>query len=361
MRSQEAVPVAAEIQEIESEAELASAAEASFSRTLNEVQSQASGQSIAIALQALEREAKASRDLLQSYLARYGDASAPEDLDGVPSKATIVSRVDASIKPSLPKHGPMSTLAVGTTALFGQRRAALQIRPPAKDARRSEAAAARLKGRTRARVGPVLKSFDALLNQVRAGSAGIAPRSVLVAPVSTGVDATDEAIRIARALVSGKHRVVLVDLARGAAAVSGRLGLPRAPGFTDLAAGRADFEDVVYLDEETPLQIIPAGNPTVKGDGNETKRIADILEALAQAYDCLVLHGDRATASMFEPLLEGRLQVVVAVLAPGESAKGEDRSLAEFAAFGCSVVPYAQAEAECRSRRSGLFGHAAPI
>jgi hypothetical protein len=239
-----------------------------------------------------------------------------------------------------------------------QRRAALQTRDLARDARRKDAVPSKPGS---GRVGPVLKSLDAVLNHVRARSVGSIPRTVLVAPVSTEIDATDEAIRIARALLSGKQRGVLVDLARGATAVSGRLGLSRAPGFTDLAAGRVGFEDVVQVDDETPLQVIPAGNPTVKADGNQTDSVARIFEALAQAYDFIVLHVDPETARRLEPALDGRLQVVVAILAPGDSAKGGDRTLAEFTAFGCSVVPYEQGGGERRSGRSGLFGRAAAI
>jgi len=57
---------------LENEAEVASARETSLRNSLNEVKSQASSQSEAeIKLRALEREAKANRDLHESYLARY--------------------------------------------------------------------------------------------------------------------------------------------------------------------------------------------------------------------------------------------------------------------------------------------------
>ncbi len=189
----------------------------------------------------------------------------------------------------------------------------------ARDTRRKEPAPAKI---GTGRVGPVLKSLDAVLNHVRARSAGSTPRIILVAPVSAEIDATDEAIRIARALLSGKQRGVLVDLTRGSAAVSGRLGLPRAPGFTDLAAGRASFEDVVQIDDETALQVIPAGNPTVKAEGDETDTVARIFAALAQAYDFMVLHVDPDTARKLAPALEGRPQVVVAVLAARRKRQG---------------------------------------
>ena len=104
---------------LENEAEVASARETSLRSSLNEVKSQASGQSEAkIKLRALEREAKAQRDLLESYLARYRDASARHDMGAVPAQATIVSRAHASILPSFPKRGPLSLLVAVATLLL---------------------------------------------------------------------------------------------------------------------------------------------------------------------------------------------------------------------------------------------------
>ena len=104
---------------LENEAQIASAREASLRGSLNDVKTQASGLSEAeIKLRALEREAKAQRDLLESYLARYRDASARHDMGAVPAQATIVSRAHASILPSFPKRGPISLLVAVATALL---------------------------------------------------------------------------------------------------------------------------------------------------------------------------------------------------------------------------------------------------
>ena len=104
---------------LENEAEVASARESSLRGSLNEVKTQASGQSDAeVKLRALEREAKAQRDLLESYLARYRDASARHDMGSVPAQATIVSRAHASLLPSFPKRGSLSLLVAVATALL---------------------------------------------------------------------------------------------------------------------------------------------------------------------------------------------------------------------------------------------------
>ena len=208
------------------------------------------------------------------------------------------------------------------------------------------------------KVGPVLKSLDAVLNHILASGKGSAPRAVLVAGVSAKVDATAEAIQIARSLVARREQVALVDLTCGPSAVSGPLGLPRAPGFTDLAAGRAGFEDVVRIDADTPLQVITTGNPKVKGKGEETHRFARVFEALTQAYDCVVLHADREAVRKLTPALKFELPVMVAVLPAGAGAKSATEDLRDFSALGCPVLVYEQ---NGKEPRSGLLNRVAAI
>ena len=517
---------------LENEAQVASARESSLRKSLNDVKTQASGMSDAeIQLRALEREAKANRDLLESYLARYQDASARHDMGSVPAQAAIVSRAHASLLPSFPKRLPMTLLATLAAALLAiayilarelmggtspvsmrdtepslrappvqpaaartsRARPARQAEPPPQPAHAAAPPAAAsvavstpgaiiaeppaapvdaveksnppsaprvrpkwLKGtemktaepaakapevkqqsstagifqRARqafrkgdaqsqpespfntddattidtgtaeavelpstrpndlrhylqqrvaasrrepspqsqrpiaprpskagnGRIGPVLKSLDAVLNHVVAAAKGEAPRALLVASASPKADAAAEAIEIARGFVARRERVVLVDLTRSASAVSGALGLPRAPGFTDLLAGRAGFEDVVRIDPETALQVIPAGNPTIKSDGDEVARFGRLFDALTKAYDCVVLHADYEAAKKLKPALRLELPVMVAVLPRGASAKGGQEDLSEFVRLGCPIVVYEQ---DGKRVRSGFLGRVA--
>ena len=547
---------------LENEAEIARARETSLRSSLNEVKSQASGQSGAkIKLRALEREAKAQRDLLESYLARYRDASARHDMGAVPAQAAIVSRAHASILPSFPKRGPLSLVVAVATLLLGfayvltreligapaearapapvaeprlrERRRAppmepavapaaasaspqpiIPVQPPApmqpaaetppkaepavatlskveqkkagpnvrparqvelplpNEARAASVAAmasamqpkrpaipletveskaastpsaagflerlrrglapsgemeapspqasggwlARIrpsrpseegkeasmptpapmrgnmpvlrtndlrhylnqrlaasaaeaandslsKGAAPAKtgsdkVGPVLKSIDAVLNHILASGKEGAPRALLVAGASSKVDATAEAIEIARALVAKREQVVLVDLTRGPASISGALGMPRVPGLIDLIAKRACFEDVVMVDSDTSLQVIPAGNPILAISDDENERFNRLCDALTQTYDCVVLHADREAVRQLTPALKFELPVVVAVLPAGAGASDAKTDLTDFSALGCPVLVYEQSGKKPRSR---LFERAAAV
>jgi Mrp family chromosome partitioning ATPase len=208
------------------------------------------------------------------------------------------------------------------------------------------------------KIAPGLKSLDGVLNHILASTKGGAPRAVLVAGVIPKADATQEAIRIARSLVARGEQVVLVDLTRGASAVSGPLGLPRAPGLTDLAAGRASFDDVIRIDADTPLQVITAGNPAVRGTGEELDRFMRVFEALTQTYDCVVLHADGDSVRRLAPALKFELPVVVVVLPQGVSPESEADELSDFAALGCPVVVY---EKTAKEGRTGLLGRVAAV
>jgi uncharacterized protein involved in exopolysaccharide biosynthesis len=107
------------VRSLENEAQVAAAREASLKASLNTAKTTSAGLSDSqIKLRALEREAKANRDLLDTYLARYRDASSRHDMGAVPAQATIVSQAHASVLPSFPKRGPLSLLVMAATALL---------------------------------------------------------------------------------------------------------------------------------------------------------------------------------------------------------------------------------------------------
>lgn len=202
----------------------------------------------------------------------------------------------------------------------------------------------------------VLKSRDAVLDHVQAAARSSAPRTILVGGASAMVDAAAEAISIARALVTASDQAVLLDLAHGPRSVSGALGLPRSPGLTDLSAGRAQFEDIIRIDAETPLQLIAAGNPRFAASAEENARLIAIFEALTATYDSVVIHADRDALRRFAPALRFELSVVVAVL-PARNGGAGTTDLGDFSALGCHVIAYEQSGKESRPR----FGWAAAV
>jgi hypothetical protein len=198
----------------------------------------------------------------------------------------------------------------------------------------------------------VLKSLDAVLAQILPAQQDDGSRALLVAGAAA-TDATAEAISIARALVAAGQQVVLLDLAHGPHSISAALGLPRFPGLADLAAGRAQFEDVIGLDVETPLHVIAAGSPRfAAADGN--RRFSAILAALTETYDSVVLHADREALRRTASDLRSTLSIAVAVLPQRASGTAD---LSGFTALGCRTLAYEQRT----KRRPRFLGWAAAL
>src|SRR6185437_14283897 len=102
---------------LENDAKLADARVAAQLVTFNQLKKQAeTSNEDDVQLRALERDAKSQRDLLESYLAKYRDASARGTLDSAPPDARIISRSTPSSVPSYPKKLP--TIVIASLATF---------------------------------------------------------------------------------------------------------------------------------------------------------------------------------------------------------------------------------------------------
>src|SRR4029077_3211578 len=71
-----------------------------------------------VQLRALEREAKAQRDLLESYLAKYREANTRENIEAAPADGRIISRATVSNTPAWPKKLPIVLIATLATLML---------------------------------------------------------------------------------------------------------------------------------------------------------------------------------------------------------------------------------------------------
>jgi polysaccharide biosynthesis transport protein len=102
---------------LENDAKLADARVAAQLATFNQLKKQAeTSNEDDVQLRALDRDAKSQRDLLESYLAKYREASARGSLDSAPAEARIISRATPSSVPAYPKKLP--TIVIASLATF---------------------------------------------------------------------------------------------------------------------------------------------------------------------------------------------------------------------------------------------------
>ncbi len=342
---------------LENEAQIAGAREASLRASLDELKKQSgkTGENN-IKLRALEREAKAKRDLLETYLKRYRDASARRDLASVPSNARIVSRAGVSNTPSFPKKGPiillamaaMGFLSVGlvmTGALLTSGAVAQPLRTssdvrgrgvetfmedyhfePVEGGDREQDEQKPRNGIFRKKTITVSQrptdttaenrftdsSLRAVAERlIRLANSEKCSRILIIGRDSEN-SAAEAAIEIAQTIAKGVNRVILVDMSKGSRTISGCLGLPRSPGLRELIDGVSSFEDIVRRDPKSKAHIITAGKPQISiSSKTGRENLPQILNALGEIYDFVLLYGESDNVSGFYHNLEDGLQACV--------------------------------------------------
>jgi uncharacterized protein involved in exopolysaccharide biosynthesis/Mrp family chromosome partitioning ATPase len=301
-----------------------------------------------VKLRGLEREAKAQRDLLESYLAKYREATARDTLDTVPADVRIISRATVTNVPFFPKKMPIMALAtLATIFLMGAFVATGEFlsgsaNPPAapRKTARFGAGAALLGALRRGRGAPAPMPAAAAAASAapmpieelaqalrRVGEAG---RRITVVGSARNVGTTYTAIGLSRALAQGT-RVVLIDLALGAPNLSIISTDPGAPGICDLIRGTASFGQIITRDRFSPVHLIATGHVGVEGSVLlASPRLALTLEALARTYHHVVIDAGAVPEIAVESFarLAPRAVLVTANLTDPSTSAARERLIA---------------------------------
>ncbi|HEY6257083.1 MAG TPA: exopolysaccharide transport family protein [Xanthobacteraceae bacterium] len=289
------------VRTLENDAKLADARMGTFNTGLDQLKQQSSTSNEQdVQLRALERDAKSQRDLLESYLAKYREATARDSIDAASPDARIISTATVSNTPSWPKTLPtvlvatlgMLALTVGF-ALTSELLAAMPA-PGAAFAPRASAPAptddggrgARADSEAAGEIGVPLESIEALGQEI--ANAGKSGSRVAIVGAARNVGTTVTAITLARSLAR-TGSVVLVDLALAGRNLSVIASDPLAPGMAELIAGTASYGDIITRDRHSLLHLVMAGRVS---DGQAliaSLRLSVAIEALARSYDHLVI------------------------------------------------------------------------
>ncbi len=260
-----------------------------------------------VQLRALERDAKTERDLLESYLAKYREATARDNINAAPPEARVISRASAAIKPDFPKKLPTVlivafaafALSAGLTltgALLAPVSSPYGYGAPVYPAPTMVAPVM-----PHVVSPPLMPSVEpsvamtpppvGMLEQVARSlrQAGEGGRRVIVVGAMRNAGATYAALSLSRTLAK-EASVVLVDLAFGAPNLSIVSTDPKAPGIAELVRGTASFGDIITRDQYSNVHLIATGH--VGGDGpmlSASPTLATTIEALARSYDHVVI------------------------------------------------------------------------
>jgi succinoglycan biosynthesis transport protein ExoP len=282
-----------------------------------------------VQLRALEREAKAQRDLLESYLAKYREANTRENIDAAPADGRIISRAIVSNTPAYPKKLPVVLLATLATFLLSTglivTGALLRMTAPilpAAAARAPEAAAAAAVEAIEVvqltepapAISPALPEaanepgeIEQLARKLREAGEPGQKVTILGTAASEGITLT--ALTLAR-LLACDARVVVVDLASSSPAIPAVSVDPAAPGLAELMLGEASFAQIITKDRLSRVQLISAGRPGFDRALLQSPRLSLAIDALLQVYDHVLLDAGAASDLPAE-LLKGKARAVV--------------------------------------------------
>ena len=362
------------VRQLENDAKLAGDRLTQLTASLDQVKRLASATNEQdVQLRALDREAKAQRDLLESYLAKYREAVARDNINAAPAEARVISRASPAIVPDYPKKMPIVLIAafaaftlsagfVVTGELLSPSGSYVYAAPPpayvasppmvptmapvlpsAPIMPRMPAAVPRPAPMAPPAAVMPAQSVEQIAAALR--QAGDGGRRVVVAGSGRNVGTTYAAIALARALAQSGH-VILIDLAWNAPNLSVVSTDPQAAGMAELLRGQTSFGEIITRDQFSNVHLIATGN--VAGEGASlvaSPMLPGAIEALAQSYDHVVLDVGAVTEvapEYFTPLAARAVLVApdAAALA-GRSAR--DRLVS--AGFGDVSVLVGRAEA----------------
>jgi len=311
-----------------------------------------------VELRALEREAVAQRELLESYLTRYREASSRQGRDYLPVEARIFSRAVVPSEPYFPKIVPIvgaafvgSLLIMAIVILLQELFSGRAMRPasglrfepvadvemPAVREEEPDPALAMQQAETEQEVAaeaaaaatvtapvepkPVWKprigevSVDTAAERLIAGGAA---RAVFVSP--EGDEAAACAVLVAREMADAGLRVLLLDLTASGAASRPMLESGAYAGITNLLASEAQFADVIHADLYSDCHVIPAGTADPARAMRAIDRLPIIMDSLTTAYDVVVVECGPADPDAIRRLIGAGTEIMVSVLDPADKA-----------------------------------------
>ncbi|OCK56723.1 exopolysaccharide transport family protein [Bradyrhizobium sp. LMTR 3] len=350
---------------LENDARIAGGRVEGLTASLDQLKKQASstnGQDVQ--LRALEREAKAQRDLLESYLAKYREANTRENIEAAPADGRIISRATVSNTPAYPKKLPIVLIATLATLLLTSGAIATgellrmtapralgaassevmreiapeivlasapePVRPPANapelpvanlaeadhvseptlnephaDAPRMDAAAG-----------------DSEIEQLADELVGVAAaaRKVAVLGTASSESITLTALTLAR-LMAQQAKIVVVDLVASSPTMTAASVDPVAPGLAELMQGEASFAQIITKDRLSRVHLVSAGRPGFDRAQLQSPRLTLAIDALLRVYDHVLLDAGTASDLPAELLTSQARAVVVPEASMAQDAR----------------------------------------
>ncbi|PLX35587.1 MAG: hypothetical protein C0605_09370 [Hyphomicrobiales bacterium] len=362
---------------LENEARVSAAREAELSRNFKNLQKKVAVNSKAgVELRALEREAKANRDLLESFLKKYQEASARNEVSSQPANARIISNATVSAIPSYPKKTQIMLLAVFGSFILGvsiaaframsslgrhgsmgaERREPYPAEPASADAFGQLAPALHgmphMQPRSGGASGPATLEHDDsglpvwarltepsetqlarsmymqqilnLFQSVQHNSRTRRPTRLLLAAVQGGEGEMRVAADLARVVAENRMRAVLIDADMANPEMSTEYDALSHAGLADCLEGQQVLSQCVVSNIESGIDLVPAGHSRIAPQKLMTaERLNAVLNALAQDYDILIIKAAPPSACPETGQLAALSDIVLLAALTGHTSRAQ--------------------------------------
>lgn len=347
---------------LENELTVARAREASLAHEVEALKAEvADADRATVELRALEREAEATRALLENFLARLKETTAQAEDNAQTASAEVLSLAAVPRKPSFPRMG--ITLAVtfllasilGVIAVFVRDlldegfRSGTQIKVqtglptlalvPSVDVDPADTLA-HLLDHHNDRTPLYEEAMASLYTRLTRLTPGGPPRTVLMASSlpKEGKTTLASSMVALRALAGEKALIVETDLRRPAA--HAYMAMPKGPGLGDVLSGSARLEDAIAREPRTGAFILPAG--AVSGrppDLLASPAMNDVVQRLCAEYDFIVFDSPPILAVTDACLLARFADALVFVVRWGTTPRQTARfGIEQFVNLGCQIT-----------------------
>jgi uncharacterized protein involved in exopolysaccharide biosynthesis/Mrp family chromosome partitioning ATPase len=366
------------LQSLETEATTAQQRERALVADVNVLKAQAAqANDDEVELRALERDAASQRSLLESYLARYSEATSRLDRGYVPVDARIFARASAPYDPYFPKMVPIAgaalvgSLLVGAiVALLAELFSGRAMRPapgaPFQPVRQIDMPARRYEPldhdgndvKASPAAVPATAALPADLDDLDdlekpGAGAAVAPigiaaaagriagsdvaRAIFVSP--EGDEAAATSVMVSRAIADGGLRVVFLDLTYSGAPSASMLDSGRFPGITNLLASDAQFTDIIRADLYSDCHVIPVGTADAERAMRAVDRLPIVMQSLTTAYDVVVVECGPTDAEGIARVIADDALLLMSVIEPDDAEVQATLSELEGAGYsGIAVV-----------------------